>query len=102
MAKDARYTYLTEFITIHAGLKLSEMIDFLNYCNSFCQKEESGTSDKYKGNYISVNKVMGMKFMMIYGYGSDSDGYATFNSDTFHKLIKRIETYANENKISLK
>lgn len=89
IGRNNRYTHLIDYITLKSGGK-EEMIQFFTYCRDFLDQEDDGVHENYKGNVISVNKIMGVKSLWV--YGEDDDGFTYFNLKGLNKLIACLST----------
>ncbi len=101
MAKDDRYKMLTDYIVIKDG-SIKDIYKLLTAVKEFhSTQNDDGTSLKHDANLISIYKFMGGKWLNVYGIGTDSNGYSTFNIEQINKLIKIIDNWAKKNNVQL-
>jgi hypothetical protein len=100
VAKDDRYQYLNEYITLYQG-NIRDLFHLIVYSIEFMNKEETGILENYKGNKIYSKKIGGFKCVSINGIEKDSDSSCTFNQIMLNKLKNKIENWCKINKIEL-
>ncbi|MEK6882007.1 MAG: hypothetical protein AABY22_20480 [Nanoarchaeota archaeon] len=97
MGRDNRYVHLIEFNMLLNDCPLERIYDFLNYSIAFYD-EESGTKARYKSNYFSVYRLMGIKVLSIYEEG-DGSGYTDTSGMQLKTLLSRVDKWKSKNNI---
>lgn len=92
-SKNARYQHIIDIITIYSG-DAEELITLIDFMISFIQKEEPGTSTHFEKVFISVEKVLGIKYLYI---GADN-GYTNLYPKQLPEIKKAILDWTKTDK----
>ena len=96
--QDARFSQLTEFITIFSGSPKDFFI-FMNEVEKFFKENEPGTSSTIQGHYVSIQTIYGLK--AYYLNEIKGNGFMSFTLKGFVRIKDKFVEWAKENGVPL-
>ena len=95
IGRDVRYPHIFTYIGLRTGTYM-ELDQFLKGCKDFIETSEPGTGYDINSTHLSIEKIMGIKVLQIFGTELDSQGYTQFTKAQITKLLLKFEESENQ------
>lgn len=87
--QDTRYKTIVDLYRIKEG-SLADVYLFIKKCRTFLKEEETGVSSDIDDVHVSVDMLMGLKYITLWNPEKHSSGYTDLSGPQLNKLMDAI------------